>query len=51
MDIIQIGKTVLFLYPTPNSRKPPSGVYIKDGFIEWTIKNNSKNREMENDNL
>ena len=37
IDNSQIGKIVLFLYPTPNSLKLPSGLYKNTGFIVCTI--------------
>ena len=40
IDINQMGKIVLFLYPTPNSRKLPSDLYINAGFDVWIIPNN-----------
>ncbi len=33
------GKTVLFLYPTPNSLMLPSALYKNDGFQYWIVPN------------
>jgi hypothetical protein len=33
MEIIQMGMTVLFLYPMPNERIDPSGLKKQFGFI------------------
>lgn len=30
-----MGNMVLFLYPTPNTRKLPSVLYKKAGFMYW----------------
>ena len=39
IDTTQIGTTVLFLYPKPNGRYPPSGLYK----IEIKIRKNLDN--------
>ena len=46
-DINQIGKIVLFLYPTPNSRILPSFLNRKSGLVQKVIPNKIENIIME----
>ena len=43
---IQIGMTVLFEYPTPKGRNPPSFVYTTDGLYMCIIQNAIKKIRM-----
>jgi hypothetical protein len=43
MAAIHIGTTVLWRYPTPKGRNPPSSVYNNCGFAKWIAENNIKN--------
>jgi len=51
MATIQIGITVLCLYPNPNGRNEPSSSYAKAGFVEWNIKNRPKKRAIAKNTL
>ena len=44
IDTTQIGTTVLFLYPKPNGRYPPSGLYKIEGFVRCIVVNIIKNK-------
>lgn len=41
-----MGITVLCLYPKPNGRKPPSLLYINEGFMICTKVKDNKNKKM-----
>ncbi len=51
IDKIPIGNIVLFLYPTPNSRKVPFFVYKKAGLSHCNIPKMNKNKQIETDIL
>ena len=51
MDTIQIGNTVVCLYPIPNVRYAPCSSYINAGFNQCINIINVRNIKIEIDNL
>ena len=46
MAASHIGTTVLWRYPTPKGRNPPSSLYNSCGLVAWIAENSIKNIKM-----